>query len=112
MNYYIYNNKRDVEMKRTTMIKIIEEQDLKRSIWLRGHNEKRNFWQILEFIRDNQPVRSKDLESNFGPRVYDVLEKQINAGMIEKTADGYIISNRFALILKRLADEWKEFCEG
>ncbi len=60
-----------------------------------------------KLITMREPKRAKELEELFGERVYHVLRKMKEAGMIEKTDEGYVLSPKFSRKLRRWAEEWE-----
>ena len=93
---------------RVMKVKVLDV-DLKDALWLRGPHEKK-LWDILQFVKENQPVRAKELEVRYGADViYNILQKLVNSGMLDKTEDGYVLSTRFSQLLRKFADEWEDF---
>ncbi len=67
-----------------------------------------------KLIMMKEPKKAKELEEIFGERVYHVLRKMREAGMIEKKENGYVLSLEFARKLRKWAEEWEDLinCSG
>jgi hypothetical protein len=85
----------------------VKDAPLFESLKLRGR-EHDTLKPLLEDIR-NGPVRASDLEAKYGISVYNLLEKLVSSGMVQKTESGYILSLEFANKLRRFAQEWEIF---
>jgi len=77
---------------------------------LRGEEHK-TFPLLINDLKKG-PVRAIDLESKYGIKIYNLLKKLTNSGMVEKTEEGYVLSLRFSEILRKFAEEWERFVEG
>ena len=84
----------------------VQDASLFESLKLRG-KEKEILRPLLEDLRE--PVRPTTLQAKYSIEVFNLLRKLHNSGMIEKTKEGYILSNEFSEHLRRFADEWDAF---
>lgn len=85
----------------------VKDRPLFESLKLRGR-ENEIIKQVLNDIR-NGPVRASNLEAKYGISIYNLLEKLVNSGMVEKSEEGYILSLKFSSFLRKFAEEWEIF---
>ena len=69
--------------------------------------KEREIFERLIYLK--YPKKAKELEESFGERVYHVLRKMKEAGMIDKTEEGYVLSLKFAEKLRKWAEEWESY---
>ncbi len=86
----------------------VQDGSLFESLKLRGR-EHEIFRELLNDIRENQPVKPVELENKYGISVWNLLRKLINSGMLKETEQGFTLNLEFAEKLVRFAQEWELF---